>query len=393
MGKHDGSAFSNVLRREFDRIRSSWIYIFSLLILPVLSFILATAIFSKGVPRDLPIGVVDQDHSKLSREVVRSTDATSIAAARKEFSSREAAYKSMQQGHIHAFLYIPQDAEKKALRSEAPQMVLYIDNTNIVTGGLLRTGISKAVKTLSAGLEMQKFMKQDKGHKGAIAGAIPVSIHDHVLFNPFGSYSYFLLTGLLPLMIVVFTFLTTTYAFGIELKEGTGPELLQKADGSIRIAMAAKMLPYTIVYLINMFLVNYILFEYVDIPLRGSYGMIILSEFVMIAAYQMVALFLVSITSNLRLSLSLGSAYTMMALTFAGLTFPFDGMPVAARIFSALFPYRFWLDSFLSQTLRGEEIIYTIYPVYMVIIFIIIGLLSLPFLKRRMAEARFHGKL
>ena len=393
MSAYTSNAFNNVIKREFNRIRSSWIYIFSLLILPLLSFFIITAIFSKGVPRNLPVAVVNQDHSKLSRQISRAIDATSIAEVIREPLSKKAAYKAMQQGDIEAFLHISSGTEKKALRNEAPEMALYVDNTNIVTGGLLQSGISQAVKTLSANIEVQKLMKQGIQEEAAKASAMPVNLKKHILFNPYGSYSYFLLTGLLPLMGVVFVFLTTTYAFGAELRDGTGAELLEKARGSVRMAVIAKMLPYTIVYMMNMLIINYILFQYVDIPLRGNHAMIIIGELFMIAAYQMMALFLVTLTSNLRLSLSLGSAYTMMALTFAGLTFPFDGMPLIARIFSFIFPFRFWLEGFLSQTLRGEGIIYTIPQIYSMMAFIVIGLLSLPFLKRRLAEKQFYGKI
>ncbi|MCF8231418.1 MAG: ABC transporter permease [Bacteroidales bacterium] len=393
MSRYTGNAFSNVIKREINRIRSSWIYIFSLLILPLLSFFIITAIFSQGVPRNLPIAVVDQDHSKLSRQVGRAVDATPIAEVIREPISKKAAYKAMQQGDIEAFLHIPSGTEKKSMRNESPGIALYVDNTNIVTGGLLQSGISQAVSTLSANIELQKLMKQGIQEKEAKVRAIPVNIKKHILFNPYGSYSYFLLTGLLPLMGVVFIFLTTTYAFGAELRDGTGAELLEKARGSVRMAVTAKMLPYTIVYMMNMLIINYILFQYVDIPLRGNHAMIIIGELFMIAAYQMMALFLVSLTSNLRLSLSLGSAYTMMALTFAGLTFPFSGMPLIAKMFSFIFPFRFWLEGFLSQTLRGEEIIYAIPPIYSMMVFIVIGLLSLPFLKRRLAREQFYGRM
>ena len=75
---------------------------------------------------------------------------------------------------------------------------------------------------------------------------LPVKLHQHVLFNPFGNYAYFLLTALLPLMILVFTLLTTIFSVGIELREGTGPDWLEHASGSIIVALTGKLFPYTV---------------------------------------------------------------------------------------------------------------------------------------------------
>ena len=50
----------------------------------------------------------------------------------------------------------------------------------------------------------------------------------------------------------------------------------------------------------------------------------------MILSYQFMAIFIVTLTRNLRLAISIASAYTMLALTYAGLTFPLFGMPVIA---------------------------------------------------------------
>jgi hypothetical protein len=51
-------------------------YAVLLLVLPILSFAFLIAIFRAGVPRDLPVAVVDEDRSALSRQLARMIDAT-----------------------------------------------------------------------------------------------------------------------------------------------------------------------------------------------------------------------------------------------------------------------------------------------------------------------------
>ena len=68
-----------VLRREFGRIRQFPIYPTLMVILPVISLLFFAAIFSKGVPRDIPIAVIDDDNTSLSRTIVGMFDDTPSA--------------------------------------------------------------------------------------------------------------------------------------------------------------------------------------------------------------------------------------------------------------------------------------------------------------------------
>src|SRR5690606_3646979 len=100
---------------------------------------------------------------------------------------------------------------------------------------------------------------------------------------------------------------------------------------SVRMALVGKMLPYTIIFSGFAMLVNLILFQVEGMPLRGNFGVLFVGQFVTIVAYQLMGLIFVGVTSNLRLALSLGSAYSMLGITFSGVTFPFEAMPAFGR--------------------------------------------------------------
>jgi ABC-2 type transport system permease protein len=113
----------------------------------------------------------------------------------------------------------------------------------------------------------------------------------------------------------------------------------------------------------------------------------------MILSYQAMAVFLVTLTRNLRLALSLASAYTMLAITFAGLTFPTSGMPAVAQIFSRIFPFTYWLELFVGQTLRGEPMANGIIQIWILVVFIVAGLCMMPRLKYLLTHKQSWGKI
>ena len=381
--------FFRVFFREIDRMTGSTIYLFTTLVGPLISFVILLSVFSVGVPRNLPVGIVDLDNSNLSRKIGMWIEATPEAEVISHFPNQAEAYQQMKEGKLDAIVIIPEGTEKAILRGGSQNIPVFINNTNILKGGYLQKGIYKSLATLSGGIKLQFAMKNGLPEKQIQ----PVKLQQHVLFNPFGNYSYFLLSALLPLMIVIFTLLSGVFAVGVEVKEGTGPDWLEHSGGSLIVGLAGKLAPYTILLLIDAKVMNVVLFVRMGTPLNGSFGILLLAELSLIVTYQLLGVFLVSVTSNLRLGLSLASAYAMMALTFSGLTFPQFAMPLAARLFSYLFPFTYWVKIFISQAIRGEAIEHALIPLAVFVVFILLSVSFLPRLKRLLKDEKYWGKV
>ena len=85
-------------------------------------------------------------------------------------------------------------------------------------------------------------------------------------------------------------------------------------------------------------LMNTILFKFVGVPLNGSVPLLFASGLVFVLAYQAIGVAISALLSNLRLSLSIGGGYSVLAFTFSGLTFPFLAMDLPVRIIGYVFP-------------------------------------------------------
>lgn len=385
--------FFRVLTREIDRMSGSITYLFITLLGPLFAFFILLNIFSAEVPRNLPVGIVDLDHTTISRKISLWVGATPEADIKSNFPNLAESYRKMEEGEIDAIIVIPKGTEKNILKGGQQTLPVFINNVNILKGGFLQKGIYKALATLSGGIKIQVAQKSGMNQEQAMAYIQPVKLHQHVLFNPSGNYSYFLLTALLPLMLILFTLLSSVYSIGIEVKEGTGPDLLEHSSGSIIVAIVGKFFPYTILFMVNAVVMNVILFLQMGTPLRGEFYMLVLGELLMIITYQLLGVLLMSLTSNLRLSLSLASAYAMMSLTFSGLTFPRFGMPLLVHIFSALFPFTYWVEIFISQAIRGEEVVNAFIFLSPMLAFILVSVAMFPRMKRILLDKKYWGRI
>ena len=102
---------------------------------------------------------------------------------------------------------------------------------------------------------------------------------------------------------------------------------------------------------------------------------------------------IVSLLANLRLSLSIGGGYSVLAFTFSGLTFPIMAMWPAMRYLSKLFPFTYYTDIFVDQMLRGAPVACSLPDMGYMSLFIVLPLLCLPRLRTICTEEKYWGRL
>jgi len=381
-----------VVSREFLRISKDPMNLFFLLIGPVTAFLLIALIFSANTPVNLPVGIVDLDGSSLSRKIIRMIDATPVAEVKRGYLSLTEARKAVECGELDAVVAINKNTEADILRGERVHIAVFINNAYLIKGGVLSSGIQKAIGTVSSGIRLQSRLMSGESRPEALADILPVQIRPILLFNPYTSYSYYLTILLVPVMLTVFVLFGSLYAIGTELQDGTGADWLESADGRILPALAGKLFPYTVGFCVLALLMDLILFRMLGLPLRGRLALILSGEMMLILSYQSMAIFILGLTKNLRLGLSVASAWTMLALTYAGLTFPLFGMPLIAKVISRIFPYTYWLSLFTGQTLRGEPVAYGMTQLIYLSGFILLGMCLVPRLKFLLDSGKYSGR-
>ena len=385
--------FIQVFKRELKKITGEGASLFVVFIGPLFSFFLITSIFYSSVPRKLPVAVVDLDHTSISRKAAAFTDATPIASVNRNFSNLLEARNAMNEGKVDAVLFIPEGTEKNILQGSHSNVELYLNNANVIKGSLLNSGIQKAIKTLSAGIKLQTHLRNGETEKQAIAQIIPIAVHSEILFNPFNSYAYFITLILLPVMLTIFTLFGTLYAIGSELQYGTADKWLEEANNSIIIALIGKLLPYTLFFCAIAMCMNIDLFVVLGLPLRGSFATILLSELLLIVSYQSMAILFITLTKNMRLAISLASVFTMLAITYAGFTFPTFGMPGLAQVLNKIFPISYWTTVFSGQSLRAEDISNGYSQMLYMAGFIFLGACFIPRLKYVLSNKKYWWKI
>lgn len=382
-----------VLQRELVRMTHQPIYLTLMLVLPLTSFAFFALLFNQGVARNIPIAILDEDHTTLSRKVAQMIDDTPTAMVAYDIQDIDEGERLMREGRVMAIVQIPAFFEKCILSNTQTHIENYVSGTNITVNGLLSKDIQTAVTTFSAGIQLQLLTKQGLTERQAMAQLMPVRFDRHVLFNPYINYGYYLAPSFLPMMLLIFVVLTTVFSIGTELKNSTAREWLRTADDSVSAALLGKTLPVTVGMFLLSLAMFVIIFKVVGTPLNGSLGVILTGTLLFIMSYQAISVLIVSLLANLRLSLSIGGGYSVLAFTFSGLTFPIMAMWEPMQWLSRLFPFTYYTDLFVDQMLRGAPVVCSLPDLGWMSLFVVLPLLCLPRLKRVCTEQKFWGRL
>lgn len=382
-----------VAAREVRRIVHRPLYAALLTVLPVGAFLFFVALFRTGGVDDLPIGLIDEDHTTLSRRLAAMIEATPAAQITAHPSSAEEAERLIRTGRIWGFVWIPAGFERGVLQGRSMSIGGWISGANLTTNALLAKDVEAAVQTLSVGLQIERFTTRGLAATAAAEEAMPIRYERHVLFNPYVNYAYYLAPSFLAMMLLIFVLMATIYAVGSELREGSAAAWLDAADGSIGLALLGKCLPVTLaMQLLSVGMVA-LLAGWIGVPLNGSIVLLLAANLLLIAAYQSISLLLLAGVDDLRLALSLGGGYGVLAFTFSGLTFPLPAMWPPMRWLSVLFPFTPYTELLLDQLLRGAPIRSSLPALGWLALFAVLPLVVVPRLKRLAADAAYWYKV
>ena len=382
----------STIKYEVHEIAQNRVYRTTILLLPSVTILFFGTMFYKGTIVDLPIVVVDNDHSTSSRKLLDMVSATRGIAIEHYATSTIEAEMLLREGKAYAILLIPDGLERNIYGNKSSQVECYISGTNLSASGVIESDIQNSIQTFAAGIELSKLKTQGLSEAQARQDIMPINFLTHIISNPYINYGYYLAPIFMFMALAIFTTTLTTYAIGREFYYATAPKWLSVAGNSITAATIGKLLPTTVAMTLFAQLIYFVIFIIMGMECNGNYLILTISSIIFIIAYQSVALFITTITANMRLALSLGGGYAVMAFTFSGITFPTSAMFDIAQLLSKIFPLTWFCEVFVDQAMRGAPIIYSAKPILITLLFTLLPLTILGRLNRVSSDHKYWSK-
>jgi ABC-2 type transport system permease protein len=151
--------------------------------------------------RKIPIAVVDNDLSELSRDIVQTLDASGAVRVAVQAETLAEGRKALDRGDAFAVVEIPPGTERDVLKGTTVHVPIFADATYLFIFRSMASGIAVAIDTLSSELAARGARTDGSLVKAALASASPAEILLQPIFNPVGGYASYIVPAAFVLIL------------------------------------------------------------------------------------------------------------------------------------------------------------------------------------------------
>jgi ABC-2 type transport system permease protein len=151
--------------------------------------------------RKLPIAVVDNDLSDLSRQIVETLDASGSLSVVLRARTLAEARAAIDRGQAFAAVDIPPGTERDVLKGIAAHIPIYADATYLFVFRSTASGVATAIGTLNSDLVSRGARSDGSLVKAKLASMSPADVLLQPIFNPVGGYASYVVPAAFILIL------------------------------------------------------------------------------------------------------------------------------------------------------------------------------------------------
>jgi ABC-2 type transport system permease protein len=307
------------------------------------------------VLRDLPLVVVDRDHTALSRQLTRWLDASEAARVSARSSDLPAAQDSVRAGVAGAVLLIPRDFERHVLRREPAYVEAYVDASYLLVYSTAMRAIQGVTGTLAAGISVRRLQASALTTRAAVQQAHPVTFVAWPLFNPLAGYASYVVPAVF-ILILQQTLLIGIGALRVaERREESKHEPLWAVLGGKLGAMI-------LIYAVHAVLMFGVVFSIYGFPMRAPWPDVFLFLVPYFAAVTLLGLAIAELFDRPETSTVALVATSLPAIFASGFSFPAEVQAGWVRAVAVVWPSTFGIRGFLQLAEMGARFDQTLRP-------------------------------
>ena len=367
-----------VLVRELRMMFARPLYLFASVGVMLLSTFFFLTLMKGGAAEKMPMAVVDQDQTTISRRLIHEMQATPSVDIQLITNSYSEARDAMQKGKIYGIFVIREGFYRDLVSFKRPQIDFYVTNAYTVGGNTAYKQMLTMANLVSGAFQREVLRKKGMTDDVIMHRIQPIAIEGHMVANPWGNYSIYLVSTILPGILGLVCIMLTIFAIGFELKARTSHAWLRAAGGNYTIAMIGKLIPYTLIYLILGVGCHLILYRFVGFPVYGSTWRLMFGLLLFI----LLGITMIGLLPTLRDALSIGALYSMLGFSLSGFTYPQMAMLPPVKALSYMEPLRHYYLIYVNEALMAAPVENSIPYMLALTLFMVASLCVAPRLHR-----------
>ncbi|MFK8272533.1 ABC transporter permease [Capnocytophaga canimorsus] len=353
----DSQAYIKSLLWEWKYIFRDKAVLFSFLGVSLIVPFLYTFVYSHETLEKLPIGVVDNDNSGNSRQLLRMMDGSSQVTIFQSYPDLIEARQSFERQEIRGVVVIPDNFSQLLQRGEQPFISVYADASYLLYYKQILTAVKTSAAYLNAGIQIKKESAQGKLPTQARNDSVAVSAKTVSLYNPSSGYATFLI----PVVLVIIfqtCILTSIGILGGTMREGKKlRKLYPHSDnflGTLPIVMG-KATTYLVLGLAILLVMLGVVMPVFNIPMRNNLLTVVVFMIPFLLSLVYLGIFLLNFFKQREDAIMLIMYTSIPALLITGISWPTTSIPDWIQVISYLVPSTIGAKGFVSLTQMGAS--------------------------------------
>lgn len=350
----------NILQVWYSELRqvlhSEGLIIFAFIV-PLAYPLLYAYIYSGETVHEVPIAVVDECHSSMSREFTRMVDACSEVEVLYHTDLSQAQHL-MREEKVYAIMRIPSSFERDLSTGQQTLIGLYSDMRCMLYYKASLLAATNASLQMNADIKVSRYLKGSTDRQEAIL-SYPVTSSYVPLYNPQSGMASFLIPAVLMLIIQQLLFLSLGTSMGITRQANGGGSLpLLHAPGVVHplSIVMGKTLFYLPVFLLVAVYMYAGITGWFSLPCLADYVPFLLFVVPFILACILLGITLSGFIYRSEDAMLLYIFMSVPLLFLSGVSWPVASEPAFWRYVSWLFPSTFGIHGYVRLQGMGAEL-------------------------------------
>jgi ABC-2 type transport system permease protein len=258
-----------LIKKELAQTRHDRKLMFSLTVLPVVQLTLVGFALSAAVT-DVRLAIVDDRRTPESRELIATLTESKSFRLAGYYSSVDQLGDAVSQGKADAGMVVPYDYARDLLRDRQTTLQFLLNATNANTATISRGYAESMIQRFNVGLLGQGIHVRTQPIAGSnLASRGQVQLEPAFLYNPGLVDSWFIVTGVFGLLLILQSSLICSAAMVREREAGTLEQLLMSPASTSEIIIA-KITPLFLLLCVMMFIALGVLKFAFKVPFHGN---------------------------------------------------------------------------------------------------------------------------
>jgi len=333
-----------IARKEWLQLRRDRRSMILAFVLPVFMLLFFGYAISWDID-DIPLAVLDQDHSRASRDLVETLTAGELFHVSEYIDHHGDADEPIRTGAARAVLVIPPGFQRDIAAGGPAPVQLLLDGADANTATIALNYADAIVAQHSQAILLQGRRVQP-----------PLQADSRVWYNPTLESRNMIVPSLIAVIMSIIAAMLTALTIAREWERGTMEQLAATPVHRLEVVLG-KLLPYVLIGVLDVTVAAIAGIVVFGVPFRGSVLLLGVMTLLFLAGALGLGLFISAALRSQVLAMQVAMVATYLpALLLSGFLFDIASMPVVLRAVTTIVPARYFVTVTRGIFLKGVGI-------------------------------------